>query len=87
LRFEADLIDHLFDSTEKRLARTLPARSVRRRRPARGSNSGDLSDGAGGNDRPRSRVNFFMNKFRKLGFIEHKGEIKINGSPTAAPHE
>jgi CRP/FNR family cyclic AMP-dependent transcriptional regulator len=33
---------------------------------------------------PRSRVNFFMNKFRKLGFIKHNGGLQINTSPLSA---
>ena len=55
IRIEEDLIDQLFNSSEKRLARTLLLLA-------------------------RSRVNFFMNKFRKLGFIEYNGGLKINNS-------
>ncbi|MGA7187822.1 MAG: Crp/Fnr family transcriptional regulator [Candidatus Acidiferrales bacterium] len=82
IRVEEDLIDQLFNSSEKRLARTLLLL-------ARYGKPGDpksvlpkmsqdmLADMIG---TTRSRVNFFMNKFRKLGFIEYKGQIRINKS-------
>jgi CRP-like cAMP-binding protein len=79
MRIEADLVDQLFNSSEKRLARTLlllarygeahPARTLPR------ISQETLAEMIGAT---RSRVNFFMNKFRKLGLIEYNGEIKIN---------
>jgi len=82
IRVEEDLIDQLFNSSEKRLARTLLLL-------ARYGAPGDpqktlpkvsqemLAEMIG---TTRSRVNFFMNKFRKLGFIEYDGEIHVNDS-------
>jgi CRP/FNR family cyclic AMP-dependent transcriptional regulator len=81
-RVEQDLIDQLFNSSEKRLARTLLLLA----------HYGDetpsthavpkvsqelLAEMVG---TTRSRVNFFMNRFRRLGFIEYNGKLKINGS-------
>jgi CRP/FNR family transcriptional regulator, cyclic AMP receptor protein len=82
IRVEADLIDQLFNSTEKRLARTLLllARYGKDGQPEpvlRKISQETLADMIG---TTRSRVNLFMNKFRKLGFIEYNGEIKINKS-------
>jgi CRP/FNR family transcriptional regulator, cyclic AMP receptor protein len=84
MRIEEDLIDQLFNSSEKRLARTLLllARYDKRGRPARvlpKISQGTLADMVG---TTRSRINFFLNKFKKLGFIEYKGELplKINSS-------
>jgi CRP/FNR family cyclic AMP-dependent transcriptional regulator len=82
IRVEEDLIDQLFNSSEKRLARTLLllARYGREDSPAgvlpRLSQE-TLAEMIG---TTRSRVNFFMNKFRKLGFIEYNGKLKINSS-------
>jgi CRP/FNR family cyclic AMP-dependent transcriptional regulator len=82
IRVEEDLIDQLFNSSEKRLARTLLLL-------ARYGAPGDpqkvlpkvsqemLAEMIG---TTRSRVNFFMNKFRKLGFIQYKGSIHVNNS-------
>lgn len=82
IRVEEDLIDQLFNSSEKRLARTLLLL-------ARYGEPGNpksvlpkvsqemLADIIG---TTRSRVNFFMNKFRKLGFIRYNGEIHIDKS-------
>jgi CRP/FNR family cyclic AMP-dependent transcriptional regulator len=81
IRIEEDLVDQLFNSSEKRLARTLLllARygddTVRPRVLPKLSQE-TLAEMVG---TTRSRVNFFMNKFRKLGFIEYNGELKING--------
>jgi CRP/FNR family transcriptional regulator, cyclic AMP receptor protein len=83
-RLEADLVDQLFNSSEKRLARTLLLL-------ARYGQDGDtkplgklpkisqetLAEMVG---TTRSRVNFFMNKFKKLGFIEYNGGLKVNPS-------
>jgi len=82
IRVEEDLIDQLFNSSEKRLARTLLllARYGREDSPAgvlpRLSQE-TLAEMIGST---RSRVNFFMNKFRKLGFIDYNGRLKINSS-------
>jgi CRP-like cAMP-binding protein len=82
LRIEEDLVDQLFNSSEKRLARTLLllARYGKEDKPARvlpKLSQEMLAEMIG---TTRSRVNFFMNKFRKLGFIEYNGGLKINTS-------
>jgi len=82
IRVEEDLIDQLFNSSEKRLARTLLllARYGKQDMPERvlpKISQETLAEMIG---TTRSRVNFFMNKFRKLGFIEYNGKIKINKS-------
>jgi CRP/FNR family cyclic AMP-dependent transcriptional regulator len=82
IRIEEDLVDHLFNSSEKRLARTLllVARYGKQDTPARvlpRLSQAVLADMIG---TTRSRVNFFMNKFRKLGFIEYNGGLKVNSS-------
>ncbi len=81
MRIEAYLVDQLFDSSEKRLARTLlllarygqahPQRILPKISQA------VLADMIGAT---RPRVNFFMNKFRTLGFIEYNGGLKVNSS-------
>ena len=83
IRIEEDLIDHLFNSVEKRLARTLlllarygtedgsPQRIV----PKLSQEA--LAEIVG---TTRGRVNFFMNKFRRLGFIDYNGGIKVKGA-------
>ena len=81
-RVEADLVDQLFNSSEKRLARTLLllARYGKRDIPHRvlpKISQEMLAEMVG---TTRSRVNFFMNKFKKLGFIEYNGGLKINDS-------
>ena len=81
LRIEADLVDQLFNSSEKRLARTLLLLARYGEPQATADGAEDLSGNARGDDRAtRSRVNFFMNKFRKLGLIEYNGGLKINDS-------
>jgi CRP/FNR family transcriptional regulator, cyclic AMP receptor protein len=82
IRVEADLIDQLFNSTEKRLARTLLllARYGQGDKPERVLQKVSQETLAEMIGTTRSRVNLFMNKFRKLGFIEYNGEIKINTS-------
>src|SRR6266705_2243988 len=82
IRIEEDLIDQLFNSSEKRLARTLLllARYGKRDKPARvvpRISQETLAEMVG---TTRSRVNFFLNKFKKLGFIEYNGDLplKIN---------
>jgi CRP-like cAMP-binding protein len=84
LRIEEDLIDQLFNSSEKRLARALLllARYGKQDRPARvvpRVSQETLAEMIG---TTRSRVNFFLNKFKKLGFIEYDGELplKVNSS-------
>jgi CRP/FNR family cyclic AMP-dependent transcriptional regulator len=82
LRIEADLVDHLFNSSEKRLARALlllarygDQTGPERRIPKISQET--LAEMIG---TTRSRVNFFMNKFRDLGLIEYNGDIKVNTS-------
>jgi CRP/FNR family transcriptional regulator, cyclic AMP receptor protein len=82
IRIEEDLIDQLFNSSEKRLARTLLLlahydNEVQPQRVIARISQETLAEMIG---TTRSRVNFFMNKFRKLGFIEYDGEIRINSS-------
>jgi CRP-like cAMP-binding protein len=81
-RVEADLIDQLFNSTEKRLARTLLllAHYGEDGQPGRVLHKVSQETLAEMIGTTRSRVSLFMNKFRKLGFIEYNGEIKINKS-------
>jgi CRP-like cAMP-binding protein len=81
-RLEADLVDQLFNSSEKRLARTLLllARYGNGDKPQRvvpKISQETLAEMVG---TTRSRVNFFMNKFKTLGFIEYDGGLKINPS-------
>jgi CRP/FNR family cyclic AMP-dependent transcriptional regulator len=81
IRIEADLVDQLFNSSEKRLARALlllarygqanPQRTLPK------ISQETLAEMIGAT---RSRVNFFMNKFRQLGFIEYNGGLKVNSS-------
>jgi CRP-like cAMP-binding protein len=82
IRIEEDLVDQLFNSSEKRLARTLLllARYGEEETPQRvlPKLSQELLAEMVGTT--RSRVNFFMNKFRKLGFIEYNGGLKIHSS-------
>jgi CRP/FNR family transcriptional regulator, cyclic AMP receptor protein len=81
IRVEEDLVDHLFNSSEKRLARMLLllARYGKADRPLRipKMSQETLAEMVG---TTRSRVNFFMNKFRDLGFIEYDGDITVNSS-------
>jgi CRP/FNR family transcriptional regulator, cyclic AMP receptor protein len=84
IRIEEDLIDQLFNSSEKRLARTLLllARYGKQGKPARMVPPIAQDTLAKMVGTTRSRVNFFLNKFKKLGFIDYNGElpIKINSS-------
>ena len=82
IRVEEDLIDQLFNSSEKRLARTLLllAHYGKQEQPDRILPKVSQETLASMVGTTRSRVNFFMNKFRKLGFIEYNGKIKINKS-------
>jgi CRP/FNR family cyclic AMP-dependent transcriptional regulator len=82
IRVEEDLVDQLFNSSEKRLARTLLllARYGKQDQPDRALPQVSQETLAEMIGTTRSRVNFFMNKFRKLGFIEYNGRIKVNKS-------
>ena len=81
VRIEEDLVDQLFNSSEKRLARTLLllARYGKEETPRvlPKLSQETLAEMVG---TTRSRVNFFMNKFRKLGLIEYNGGLKVNSS-------
>lgn len=83
IRVEEDLIDQLFNSSEKRLARALLllARYGKQDPPTKlplPKVSHEMLAEMIGTTRPR--VNFFMNKFRKLGFIKYNGGLRINRS-------
>src|SRR5688500_18530427 len=83
IRIEEDLVDQLFNSSEKRLARTLMLLARYTNRDAAQGVLPKLSQEALAEmvGTTRSRVNFFMNKFRKLGLIEYNGGgIKIDTS-------
>ena len=82
IRIEEDLVDQLFNSSEKRLARTLlllarygKEDTTPRVLPKLSQET--LAEMVG---TTRSRVNFFMNKFRKLGLIEYNGGLKVKSS-------
>jgi CRP/FNR family cyclic AMP-dependent transcriptional regulator len=82
VKFEADLVDQLFNSSEKRLARVLLLLA----NYGKGSKleaviphiSQEVLAAKVGTTWPR--INFFMNKFRKLGLIEYKGGLKVHSS-------
>jgi CRP-like cAMP-binding protein len=82
IRIEADLVDQLFNSTEKRLARALLllARYGKEDQPQRILPTVSQETLAQTIGTTRSRVNFFMNKFKKLGFINYKSGLQINSS-------
>ena len=82
IRIEEDLIDQLFNSSEKRLARTLLllARYGKHDKPARAVPPISQSTLAEMVGTTRSRVNFFMKKFQRLGFIDYKNGLKVNNS-------
>jgi len=82
IRIEEDLLDQLFDSSEKRLARVLLllANLGKERRPETvvpKVSQETLADIVG---TTRSRVSYFMNLFRKLGFIEYNGVLEVHSS-------
>jgi CRP-like cAMP-binding protein len=81
-RVEEDLIDQLFNSSEKRLARALLllARYGVEDQPQKVISKVSQEMLAEMIGTTRSRVNFFMNKFRKLGFIQYNSEIHVNKS-------
>ncbi|MGB9335275.1 MAG: Crp/Fnr family transcriptional regulator [Candidatus Acidiferrales bacterium] len=80
IRIEEDLVDQLFNSSEKRLARTLLllARYGKEDKPQGVLPKIPQEMLAEMVGTTRSRVNFFMNKFRKLGFIHYNGGIKVH---------
>jgi CRP/FNR family cyclic AMP-dependent transcriptional regulator len=81
VRVEEDLVDLLFNSSEKRLARALllmarygmPDQELMLPRISQETLAAMVGT-------TRSRINFFMNKFRQLGFIDYNGGLKVNGS-------
>jgi CRP/FNR family transcriptional regulator, cyclic AMP receptor protein len=82
IRYEEDLVDQLFNSSEKRLARILLllARFGKNGKPEKvipKISQETLAEMVG---TTRSRVCFFMNRFRKLGFIHYNGELEIDSS-------
>lgn len=82
VRVEADLVDQLFNSSEKRLARALLllanfGKDGRQERVITKISQATLADMVG---TTRSRVNGFMNKFRKLGFIKYNGQLEVHNS-------
>jgi CRP/FNR family cyclic AMP-dependent transcriptional regulator len=82
IKIEEDLVDQLFNSSEKRLARVLLllANFGQEGTPQRviPKISQETLAGIIGTTRPR--VNFFMNRFRKLGFIDYNGGLKVHNS-------
>jgi CRP-like cAMP-binding protein len=82
IRIEEDLIDQLFNSSEKRLARTLLllARYGKHDKPVRPVPPISQETLARMVGTTRSRVNFFMKKFQRLGFIDYRNGLKVNNS-------
>ena len=82
IRIEEDLVDQLFNSSEKRLARTLLllARYGKEPQPQKMLPKVSQEMLAEMIGTTRSRVNFFMNKFRKLGFIHYNGGLQVHSS-------
>jgi CRP/FNR family transcriptional regulator, cyclic AMP receptor protein len=82
MRYEADLVDQLFNSSEKQLARVLltisPFRQSRETRTGNSKISQEILAEMVGTT--RSRVSLFMNRFRKMGFIKYNGELEIHSS-------
>ncbi len=81
-QIESDLVDQLFNSSEKRLARVLLllanfGKDAKLETVIAPINQEILAAKVG---TTRSRINFFMNKFRKLGFIEYNGTLKVHTS-------
>ncbi len=81
-QIESDLVDQLFNSSEKRLARVLLllanfGKDGKLETVLSPINQDVLAARVG---TTRSRINFFMNKFRKLGFIEYNGTLKVHTS-------
>ena len=82
IQIEADLVDQLFNSSEKRLARVLLLLANFGKEGKLESVVPKISQEAlaARVGTTRSRVNFFMNKFRKLGLIEYNGELKVHSA-------
>jgi CRP/FNR family cyclic AMP-dependent transcriptional regulator len=82
IRVEEDLVDQLFNSSEKRLARALLLLAQFGKEGAPDTvipkiSQETLAEMVG---TTRSRINFFMNRFRKLGFIEYNGKLTVHPS-------
>jgi CRP/FNR family cyclic AMP-dependent transcriptional regulator len=82
LRYEEDLVDQLFNSSEKRLARILLllaqfGKEGKNEQVIANMSQEALAEMVG---TTRSRINFFMNRFRHLGFIHVSGSIEVHGS-------
>ncbi|MGB6429941.1 MAG: Crp/Fnr family transcriptional regulator [Candidatus Acidiferrales bacterium] len=82
IRVEADLVDQLFNSTEKRLARALLllaryGKDEQNQKVLPKVSQETLAETIG---TTRSRVNLFMNKFKKMGFIKYNGGLQVNSS-------
>ena len=82
VRVEVDLVDQLFNSSEKRLARALLlvaryGNGVAEEKIVARISQGTLAEMIG---TTRSRVSYFMNKFRKFGFIKYNGGLHVNSS-------
>ncbi len=90
IRYEEDLVDQLFNSSEKRLARVLLllARFGKDGKPEVAIpkiSQETLAEMVG---TTRGRVNFFMNKFKKLGFVRYNGELEVHSSlPNVVLHD
>ena len=82
IRIEADLVDQLFNSSEKRLARLLLllANFGKEGKPKSKIDKISQQTLAEMIGTTRSRVSFFMNKFRKMGFIDYDGSIEVHSS-------
>ena len=82
IRIEEDLVDQLFNSSEKRLARVLLllAHFGKEGKPETVITKISQETLAEMIGTTRSRVSFFMNKFRKMGFIEYNGELHVHSS-------
>jgi CRP/FNR family cyclic AMP-dependent transcriptional regulator len=81
IRYEEDLVDQLFNSSEKRLARALLlahfGKDGRTEVAIPKISQAALAEMVG---TTRGRINFFMNRFRKLGFVRYNGEIEVHSS-------
>jgi CRP-like cAMP-binding protein len=82
MRTQADLVDQLFNSSEKRLARTLLLMADIGRLDESNGAIPDITQEALAEmiGTTRSRVSFFMNRFRKLGYIDYNGHIQVHKS-------
>jgi CRP-like cAMP-binding protein len=82
VRIEEDLVDHLFNSSEKRLARTLLllAHVGKDKKAELVVPKISQETLAGMIGTTRARVSFFMNRFRKLGLVEYNGELRVHSA-------